>query len=492
MPPIEALEDIAQRVAEEPLSDETMTIANDEDRSTIPFYDRGADEVHQPAAQRPGASDEARGNEGEGRGSAPSAVAPEQGAPRAGPSGTRPGAGQSLPTEVVDTDLGPAVQTYVPGAEKASDVELAKRRAQAPLKANADQKFTGEAGTLFGGPAPDPDAQGDMLAPKPRAALDARSRGPAAERASKAITRVLETRKSAVGAVRRPDLGPITIDYGKPGSPRKKFKDGWGLSHIVARRDLEGRDGESFVRNTLPEALLHGVPANERGPTDARRIDLVFGEHRAVLSLHRFEKRETWLLTAFTRENGSGGEANVTPDRRLRTASSQFSDAEGAEPAKHITPRPPPGKPALESRSTEPASEPVFYSGLLRAVEGTPPQSLAVVQARRAIERVLKTRKSAVGAVRRSDLGPIIIDYGKPGNLLHDFNTCQPAASAKCSIRAWRWRASPILWADSRGSACAAISSHLISWSAASATRPPIVVATRRSSPSVRPSFGHP
>ena len=79
---------------------------------------------------------------------------------------------------------------------------------------------------------------------------------------------------------------------GQPGTPARQFRDGWGLSHIVARRRLDGQDGQFLVTRTLPETLARGVPMRGHGTHSGRRIDIFDGQHVAVLSLRRHGAQE--------------------------------------------------------------------------------------------------------------------------------------------------------------------------------------------------------
>ena len=78
-------------------------------------------------------------------------------------------------------------------------------------------------------------------------------------------------------------------------------------SHIIARRDLEGRGGERFAREAVPEILARGKLDRICGPPTGRRADIVFRGNRAVLSLYRFEERETWVLSGFEDWSGPDG-----------------------------------------------------------------------------------------------------------------------------------------------------------------------------------------
>ena len=123
-----------------------------------------------------------------------------------------------------------------------------------------------------------------------------------------AVDEVLRTRGSVSAAMVRDDVGEITFDYGRPDTPSRK---GHGLSHIVARRDLEGQDGERFVREIIPEVLARGRLDRVYGPPNGRRADITYQGNRAILSLYRFERREAWVLSGFEDwggPDGTGGE----------------------------------------------------------------------------------------------------------------------------------------------------------------------------------------
>ena len=97
----------------------------------------------------------------------------------------------------------------------------------------------------------------------------------------------------------RDDVGEITFDYGTPGTPGKRYREGFGFSHIVARRDLEGGGGEQFAREVLPEILARGRLWRIHGPPNGRRAEIVYRGDMAVLSLYRHEDRETWVLSGY-------------------------------------------------------------------------------------------------------------------------------------------------------------------------------------------------
>ena len=106
------------------------------------------------------------------------------------------------------------------------------------------------------------------------------------------IGRVLRERASVPAAMTHPELGAITFDWGEPGDPTKDYEGGWGLSHVLARH------GETVVRE-IPKVIASGKITRQYGPPNGQRVVISDGTHTAVLSLHRFGKRETWLLTSW-------------------------------------------------------------------------------------------------------------------------------------------------------------------------------------------------
>lgn len=119
---------------------------------------------------------------------------------------------------------------------------------------------------------------------------------------------VLRHSKDMPEAMYRSDVGNITFNFGWAGDPNRKFKHGYGLSHIIARRNLEGANGEEFVRETLPQVLTYGRLESIVGKPDARRAVIRYRDDLVTLSLHRDGKRETWVLTGYEKwKDGADG-----------------------------------------------------------------------------------------------------------------------------------------------------------------------------------------
>ena len=152
---------------------------------------------------------------------------------------------------------------------------------------------------------------------------------------------VIDTLVSAGGGARqdgawRTDLGAITIDWGQAGNPRRQYRGGFGLAHIIARRDAEGMDGQGWVRTVLPDVLLHGRVNAVYGPPDGLRVDLVWNGHQATLSMFRDGQRETWLVTGFPQRGGPDGTGGVNPAPPYTPAPSGIQATAGAGPPASI------------------------------------------------------------------------------------------------------------------------------------------------------------
>lgn len=91
----------------------------------------------------------------------------------------------------------------------------------------------------------------------------------------------------AAEALYHPDIGHIDLVWGKAGTPKKNFNDGYGLAKI-AKKHPEAVDG-------LQESLS-GMKVVSR---TSNRIKLESPDHFAVVRLEWDDKSKSWLLTAF-------------------------------------------------------------------------------------------------------------------------------------------------------------------------------------------------
>lgn len=141
-----------------------------------------------------------------------------------------------------------------------------------------------------------------QTSPKYRLTVDENIR-----RGREAMERVIAEHADVPGAMWREDLGDISFYWGKPGNPEKDFKGGYGVTHIIAKRNAEGEDGEAIARKMV-EVIAKGDIRKESGPEEGKRVEIGFENHVAILSKYRFGERETWLLTGWKGAPGEPGE----------------------------------------------------------------------------------------------------------------------------------------------------------------------------------------
>ncbi len=105
------------------------------------------------------------------------------------------------------------------------------------------------------------------------------------------------------GAMRRTDLGPIDLVWGAPGTG-KNFKHGYGLSHIIARRNAENGNGEA-VAHKIVEVIAKAKSGDiQRGSTPGKeRIRLYYDGYTAVHS--KTQGGNSWLLTGWENNESS-------------------------------------------------------------------------------------------------------------------------------------------------------------------------------------------
>ncbi len=150
------------------------------------------------------------------------------------------------------------------------------------------------------------------------------------QRGTEAMKRVIRGRVNEPRAMFRKELGWIAFYWGSPGKipPERNqfktndemrewweglqnkyslFKKGSGISHIVAKRNWEGRyikglkgqNGEQFALG-LMKVIARGKVAKKT----ATRVTLKLGEIEAILSLSRYGRDEIWLLSGMKQLSG--------------------------------------------------------------------------------------------------------------------------------------------------------------------------------------------
>ena len=128
-----------------------------------------------------------------------------------------------------------------------------------------------------------------------------------------AIEHLMKVREGHVpAAFHKEGLGDIDLPWGKEG------KKGFGLAHIIERRNDQGVNGVDFVRQ-LPNMIQDGsVEHRENYPN---RAYIVSKDNETVIRLEWDGKRRAWLLTAYPlEENGSRSSDRTTDLDQTRVA----------------------------------------------------------------------------------------------------------------------------------------------------------------------------
>jgi len=111
-----------------------------------------------------------------------------------------------------------------------------------------------------------------------------------------AIANVLATHRDAVDAMTARGLGAVSFVWGKAGHG-KAFRQGFGLAHVIARREAEGLDAYSLIHR-IPEVLAHGTGA----PDGRRGYAFELGGERVVLAQGGSGPEGHWVLTAYVKK----------------------------------------------------------------------------------------------------------------------------------------------------------------------------------------------
>lgn len=114
-----------------------------------------------------------------------------------------------------------------------------------------------------------------------------------------AIEHLLKEKSGHVpGAFHKDGLGDIDLPYGKGG------KDGYGLAHIIERREKSGLDGTQFVRE-LPKLVEEGRV--EHRTSAPGRAYIVHEKMEAAIRLDWDDKARNWMVTAYPLKNKISG-----------------------------------------------------------------------------------------------------------------------------------------------------------------------------------------
>lgn len=110
-----------------------------------------------------------------------------------------------------------------------------------------------------------------------------------------AIEKLLQEKNGYVsGAVYKEGIGDIDFIYGQPG------KNGYGLAHIIERRNQQGINGEEFVRE-IPKIINQGVVYDILGVNDRKYI--LSSDKETIIRLDLDGEKRNWLLTAYMKKS---------------------------------------------------------------------------------------------------------------------------------------------------------------------------------------------
>ena len=122
-------------------------------------------------------------------------------------------------------------------------------------------------------------------------------------KALSALNKVIKT-KSDIDDAFFCALGPVCLKYGSPGTPENDFKKGFGISHIIAKRDYEHTtDPIAFpetgleVARKLMDVIVYGtvtktIPAKQC-------VHLQKDGFEAIISQNWHGDKVNWLLTGW-------------------------------------------------------------------------------------------------------------------------------------------------------------------------------------------------
>jgi isoleucyl-tRNA synthetase len=141
------------------------------------------------------------------------------------------------------------------------------------------------------------------------------------------LQKVITRQTDVTAAMHRYDLegiNDITFVWGVRGDIKKNFKGGYGISHIISKRDAEAGNGLD-VAIKLIEVIAKGEVHKEVSVKET--VHIAYDGYEAVLSKDRFGEKETWLLTGW-KINKPGASEEVSTAVTATHISPTFSRAD--------------------------------------------------------------------------------------------------------------------------------------------------------------------
>lgn len=115
---------------------------------------------------------------------------------------------------------------------------------------------------------------------------------------SEAIEHLLNEKQGHVpAAINKEGVGDIDFVWGEPGG--KGTGGGYGLAHIIRRRDDEGQDGKAFVKE-LPSLIENGKVYEKEDYKD--RIYIGTTDKEVAIRLNWDGKERTWLVSGYIKK----------------------------------------------------------------------------------------------------------------------------------------------------------------------------------------------
>lgn len=117
------------------------------------------------------------------------------------------------------------------------------------------------------------------------------------------LNKVLKTKKDVFEAFISNSLGKISLIYGFEGNANNNFKKGYGISHIVAKRNYEAKNSTDNkekgvdVAKKLIDVIINGEIVKTIKSKETVHIEK--DGYEAVLSLDWHKNKITWLLTGY-------------------------------------------------------------------------------------------------------------------------------------------------------------------------------------------------
>jgi len=126
------------------------------------------------------------------------------------------------------------------------------------------------------------------------------------------MEKVIRDHADVMDAMVRDDIGSVSFYWGTPGTG-STFKGGSGVSHIIAKRNSEGFNGEETARKMVDVIGLGNITKTE-GPEKGIRVTISKDGYSAVLSLYRMGEKNTWLLTGWKDWDGNENSPGVNEE----------------------------------------------------------------------------------------------------------------------------------------------------------------------------------